>query len=113
MDDKTLTVLEFPKVLERLAGYASFSASAELAAALRPADSLEESMRRLQLTSEGRRLISVNADISVGGTTDIRPMVKLAARDGMLTPEELLAVKVTMQVGRELGRIASCCGTLG
>lgn len=104
MDEKTLSVLEFPKVLERLAGYASFSASAELAASLRPADSLEESSRRLQLTSEGRRLLSVNTEISVGGTSDIRPLVKLAAREGILTPEELLAVKVTMQVGRELER---------
>jgi DNA mismatch repair protein MutS2 len=104
MDEKTLSVLEFPKVLERLAGYASFSASAELATSLRPADSLEESRHRLQLTSEGRKLLSVNADVSVGGTTDIRPMVEVAVRQGVLNPAELLAVKVTMQVGRELER---------
>ena len=104
MDDKTLSVLEFPKVLERLAGYASFSVSAQLAAALRPADSLEESHRRLQLTSEGRRLLSVNAEISVGGTSDVRPMVEVATRHGVLHPEELLSVKVTMQAGRELER---------
>ena len=31
MDEKTLQVLEFPKVLEQLAGFTSFSASTELA----------------------------------------------------------------------------------
>lgn len=36
MDDKTLHTLEYPKILERLAEYAAFSASAELARALRP-----------------------------------------------------------------------------
>ena len=29
MDEKTLNTLEFPKILERLAGYAAFTASAD------------------------------------------------------------------------------------
>ena len=37
MDSKTLTTLEYPKILDRLAGFCDFSASAELARALRPA----------------------------------------------------------------------------
>ena len=42
MDEKTIKTLEFPKVIDRLAGYAAFSASAELARALSPAARLEE-----------------------------------------------------------------------
>lgn len=104
MDEKTLRTLEFHKVLDRLAGFAAFSASAKLARELRPVTDLDAALARLKRTSEARKLLSINADISVGGTTDIRPMVDLAARDGVLTPADLLAVKTTLEVGRHLGR---------
>ena len=105
MDEKSLLVLEFPKVLERLAGYAAFSASAELARALKPSPRLEEAQERLARTTEARLLLSINADISVGGTTDIRPLVDLAGRSGVLTPSDLLAVKTTLEVARNLARL--------
>ncbi|NOH01341.1 MAG: hypothetical protein HND47_04895 [Chloroflexi bacterium] len=41
MDSKTLNVLEYPKILERLAGYCDFSASMELARSLEPSDSYD------------------------------------------------------------------------
>jgi len=105
MDEKTLNMLEFPKVLERLASFAAFSASVELCHKLRPVGNIDETRVRLKRTSEARRLLSINADVSVGGTTDIRSMVDLAARDGVLAPADLLAVKTTLEVGRDLGRI--------
>ena len=42
MDDKTLETLEYPKILERIAAYASFAPTAEKAAALRPLSDLKE-----------------------------------------------------------------------
>ncbi len=33
MDEKSLTILEFPKILDRLAGYCAFQVSAEKARA--------------------------------------------------------------------------------
>ncbi len=104
MDDKTLSTLEYPKVLERLAGFCSFSASAEAARALRPSVSLDEVKPRLQRTTEARKLLSLNMDVSVGGTSDIRPLVGLAARSGVLPPADLLAIKTTLEVGRQLAR---------
>ncbi len=104
MDEKTLLTLEYPKVLERLAAYASFSASAELARNLHPASRLEEAQRLQKLTSEARLLLSVNSDITVGGATDIRPLAERAARHGVLEPAELLAVKDTLISARNLAR---------
>jgi DNA mismatch repair protein MutS2 len=40
MDSKTLNVLEYPKILERLAGFCDFSASMALARSLEPTDSV-------------------------------------------------------------------------
>ena len=92
-------------MLERLAGYASFSASAELIRSLRPLTKLDLVQGLQACTSEARKLLSTNAEVSVGGTTDIRPMVELARRGGVLDPSDLLAIKTSLQVGRELGRM--------
>jgi DNA mismatch repair protein MutS2 len=104
MDEKTLVTLEFPKILERLAAYAAFSASAELARELRPVVRLEEALARQKVTSEARLLLSVNAEAGVGGATDIRPLIERAARHGVLDPGELLAVKDTLISARNLAR---------
>lgn len=110
MDEKTLEILEFPKILTRLAGYSAFSASQELALTLKPTRSLEEARRRLQVTSEAARLLSINDSVSIGGAVDIRPLVSLAARGGVLTPAELLNVKATLVSARDLSRIFDHAG---
>lgn len=104
IDEKTLQTLEFPKVLERLAEYAAFSVSAELARRLRPADDLEEAQRRQAHTREARRLLSVSLDFSIGGARDIRPPVERARRAGVLEGTELLDIKNTLVAARQLGR---------
>ena len=40
MNPRTLRVLEYPKILERLAGYCAFSAGAAMASSLLPSDGL-------------------------------------------------------------------------
>jgi DNA mismatch repair protein MutS2 len=95
MDGKTLHVLEYDKILTRLAGFCDFSASAELARALLPTPHFEEAQRLLAETTEARFLLAIN-DISIGGAHDIRPAVDLAARGGVLDPQALLDVKSTL-----------------
>ena len=104
MDEKTILMLEFPKILDRLAGYASFSASADLARALRPTTDLEEARLHQAQTSEARRLLSMDADVSVGGVQDVRTQVDLAEHGAMLEPNDLLAVKNTLVAARTVSR---------
>ena len=104
MDSKTINTLEFPRVIERLVEYAAFSASAELGRALKPAPSLKETQERLACTSEARLLLNLRADIGIGGSHDIRPLVKLASRGGVLTEVELLSVCGTLMAARDLAR---------
>src|SRR5215207_2047257 len=101
MDTKTLQVLEYPKILERLRAFCDFSASMDLARALQPTDSYDLALARLAETSEARKLFSVQ-DAGVGGAHDIRPAVELAARGGVLDPQQLLDVKSTLISCREL-----------
>ncbi len=104
MDEKTLKTLEFPKVIDRLAGYTAFSASADLVRALSPAASLEEARERQLRTSEARKLLSMKADVSVGGAHDIRQLASIAAKGGVLTESDLLSVSGTLVAARSLHR---------
>ena len=101
MDAKSLQVLEYPKIRERLKSFCDFSASMDLARSLEPTDSYDLALARLAETSEARRLFSVS-DAGIGGAHDIRPAVDLAARGGVLDPQQLLDVKSTLISCREL-----------
>ena len=103
MDAKTLSVLEYPKILARLADFCDFSASAELARALLPTADFDEAGRRLAGTTEARKLLTLH-DLTVGGSHDIREQVELAAHGGVLEPKELLDVQNTLIASRSLRR---------
>ena len=107
MDQKSIKTLEFDKVLAKLAEYAAFSASAEMARKLQPTSDLAVAQERQALTAEARLLLSMNSDISVGGSRDIRPLVARAAQHGMLEAEDLLNVRYTLVMARELSRTLS------
>ncbi len=104
MDEKSLTTLEYSKVLDRLAAYTDFSASADLARAIRPTDDLQQALDRLAATSEARRLLSVKSEVSIGGAHDVRALVERAARSSVLLPSELLEIKYTLVSARDLYR---------
>ena len=104
MDAKSITTLEFNKILERLSTYASFSASAALVRALRPTNDYDLAKERQARTSEARRLLSEHPETSIGGARDIRPQVDLALHDGVLSVQDLLDIKATLISSRDLQR---------
>ncbi|MFW5714657.1 MAG: endonuclease MutS2, partial [Brevefilum sp.] len=104
MNEKALSTLEFHKIITRLAKYADFSASADLARQLRPTSDLAEARERQQVTAEARHILSLDTDVSLAEAQDIRPQVGLSRRDGVLEPIDLLAIKNTLIVSRKLHR---------
>jgi DNA mismatch repair protein MutS2 len=104
MDPKTLQTLEYPKVLERLAGYCAFAASIEKAHNLQPTTSLDEARRRLTETSEAVQMLVTRPDLTIGGARDIRQAVDLAAHGGVLAPTDLQDIKSTLVAARTLVR---------
>ncbi len=105
MDEKSLNTLEFPKIREKLAGYAAFSLSAQLARELQPTSSLEEALERQAQTREARYLLSVNDSVTIGAAKDILPSIDLAWRNGVLDAAALLDVKNTLVSARTLTRV--------
>ncbi len=104
MDEKTLRTLEYDKILEKLAGYCSFPASAELAKQLHPTSDIIEARRSLAETSEAVRLLFNHSDLSIGGARDVRQVVDLANHGGVLLPSDLLDIKYTLVSARTLAR---------
>ncbi len=101
MDSKTLRVLEYEKILHRLAAFCDFSASADLARALQPTSDYEQAVGGLAETTEARFLLS-QQDLTVGGSHDLRPSIELAVRGGVLDPQALLDVRSTLVACRDL-----------
>ncbi len=101
MDSKTLNVIEYHKVLERLASHCDFSASQALARQLEPTASFELARARQQETTEARMLLSLH-DLTIGGAHDIRPKVDLARHGGVLDAPDMLDIKSTLISCREL-----------
>jgi DNA mismatch repair protein MutS2 len=103
MDAKTLTVLEYPKILARLADFCDFSGSADMARLLTPVTDFYEVSARLAETSEARKLL-VSTDLTIGSAHDIRAQVDLARHGGVLDPKELLDVQSTLVSMQHLHR---------
>jgi DNA mismatch repair protein MutS2 len=105
MDEKTLTTLEYFKILDRLAEFTAFSGSAEKARNLRPTAEIDEARTRLAETREAVMLLSTRPELTIGGVRDVRAAVDLAARGSVLTTAELLDIKSTLIASRTLARL--------
>jgi DNA mismatch repair protein MutS2 len=105
VDEKSLILLEYPKILNKLAQYCAFSVSSERARQLQPATDLEQAQARQALTSEAVRLLATRPDLTIGGARDIRAALDLANHGGVLLPTDLLDIKSTLIAYRTLGRM--------
>jgi DNA mismatch repair protein MutS2 len=88
-DERTLAILDFPAVLERLAAAAASPLGRERAAALRPLGARRLVEAALEETDEARRLLDRGAAVPWEGLRDVRELVSRAARGGLLGGQEL------------------------
>ena len=102
MSDRDLELLEFHKIREILAGFASFPASRQLALRLIPLPDEEEVCLRLRQSAEARHLLSLSPDMHIGEVLDIREVVKMAAKGKVLEPHTLLDIQKTLAAARNL-----------
>ncbi len=92
MDERSLRVLEFDKILAQLAEHTASSLGQALVWALRPATHPKVVQQRLHNTTEARKLLERYGPMPLGGLTDIRTALKRARAQFSLSGSELLAV---------------------
>ncbi len=96
-DAGTLRALEFAAITDLLASLTAFEPSREVAAASMPmADAVLVGLLQDQ-TDEAVRLLTEQAQATIGGARDLRPLLERASRGGRLTPPELLDVGETLR----------------
>lgn len=100
MNERTIRVLEFEKIIAKVQNFAGSAFGKELAAKLRPVKDLVQIREAQQITSEAVRLLTENDRIPLGGIFDIREAIKRAAIGGVLSPRELLDVASTIRASR-------------
>ena len=105
MNAKTLHVLEFDKILQRLAANTSFSAGRELVLETLPTNDISLARQWLAETTEARRLLSEYSDVHLGGVHDVRPLLPQAERGAVLLATELLDIRSTLLRARSIRNV--------
>jgi DNA mismatch repair protein MutS2 len=102
MDARSIALLEFPLVRDRLAEKTSFPPSRRLADALVPSSDPVIVARGLDETDQARSLLSERPGVGVGAARDIGPAVERAARGGRLDPQQFLELADTLDATSRL-----------
>ncbi|MEA4810997.1 MAG: endonuclease MutS2 [Anaerolineaceae bacterium] len=104
MNPKSLILLEYHKVLEKLKAFTTFPASAQLAIELRPTANLEKAQAMQKLTREARLLLETLGDLSFEGAADLRPLTDQALHSVTLEAQTFLFIRNTLQLSRDSRR---------
>jgi DNA mismatch repair protein MutS2 len=102
MDAKSIALLEFPLVRERLAAATGFPPGRRLAEALLPSPDPVLVAIGLEETSQVRALLAERPSAGIGGAHDIGPAVGRAARGGRLDAVQFAAIAQTLEAGSRL-----------
>jgi DNA mismatch repair protein MutS2 len=102
VDARSLVLLEFPEVRERLAAATAFPPSRRLAEALEPSSDPVIVARGLDETDQVRALLTERAGVGVGAAHDIGPAVERAARGGRLDRAQFLEIADTLDAASRL-----------
>lgn len=100
MNQRTLRILEFHKIIEQVASLAGTSLGKELVRTIAPLTDLSAIKEAQQVTTETVKILKETERIPLGGIFDIRNAMKKAALSGILNPNELLEAASTLRASR-------------
>lgn len=102
MDSKTLSVLEWPKLVELLVAEAATSVGKDRCQAIDFHTDLEGVSHALRLTTEADELIRLTGGFPLGGIRDIRQPLRRVEQGADLDGPDLLAIADTMDAARRI-----------
>ncbi|MCR1897769.1 endonuclease MutS2 [Irregularibacter muris] len=98
MNEKSLRVLEYFKIIEEVSQYANSPLGREKILSLRPITDLEKVRGKLQETTESVAIVLQKGRIPLEGLTDIGPFLKKAKIGSILSPGELLKIARSLKI---------------
>ena len=102
MNDKTLRVLEYHKIIEKVAEKAESELGKEMVRNIRPSTDINEVQYLQNETEEALKLLIKKGSPPLYGIQDISRELKMAEIGGVLTPGGLLRVSDSLRVARGL-----------
>ena len=100
MNERSLRILEFYKIKERIKKYARTNAGKAMVEALEPYDNVYEINNKLEETNEALEILITKGNPPLEGLFDIQEGIERAKKGGTLTPEQLLRVGGMLRVSR-------------
>ena len=104
MDQRSLKILEFPKIIDKLKTKVSTDIGKELVDQLGPVVSSELVLSLQQETKEGVDLLRIKGNMPLSGIFDLTSYLHRVKIGGMLTSEQLREVASTVHSGRRVKR---------
>ena len=92
MNEKALKTLEFDKIIEKVASFASSSVGKDMVRTLKPSNNIEEIKIWQKETSQAVSMILKKGSLKIGGLRDISPFLQRTVIGGTLNFEELLNI---------------------
>lgn len=102
MNEKTLRVLEYDKIIKKLVDKAESSLGMELAKKLMPVTDINLVQKLQDETDEAVSLLIKRGSPPLGGIHDISSEIKRAEIGAMLAPGELLRIADTLRASRQM-----------
>lgn len=97
MKEKTLSVLEYDKIIQHLMEQAGSELTKQAISELKPSINVSEIRESQAETTEAVRLINYKGPLPVGGFYDIEESISFARKGGVLTMAQLLRVLYNMK----------------
>lgn len=102
MNDKSLRVLEYYKIIDRLREKCVSLLGQGLVDELRPVFDVSEIKKMQQETSEAQGILIQRGNVPLAGIYDVLQLVRLTEIGSYLNPSQLLTLKQTLAVARRL-----------
>lgn len=102
MNEKSLRILEFNKIKDKIQKYARTNAGKEKIAELAPYDNVYEINNKLDETNEALEVLLDKGNPPLEGLFDIHEGIQRARKGGTLTPAQLLRIGSTLRAARNV-----------
>lgn len=102
MNNRSLRVLEFDKIIKQLEGHTATTLGTRLASKLKPATNIVDVQEMHRETDEAMQIIRLNKSIPLGGIFDIQDSLKRSLIGSVLSTTECLEIASTIYGGRQV-----------
>ena len=102
MNDKSIKILEYNKIIEMLKAGAASEMTRQVISELKPLTDIYEIRHLLQQTTEAVKVIVVKGNPPMSAFYDIAPALMRARKGGALTMQQLLQISYNMRTARTM-----------